>query len=584
MWYSINTSTQRTEVAKRRVRAAILLLGLAVGLFWATGAGHAQEAGPLTAAEGPTITGVIVDSQGRPVAGATVALVLEDHADALAETESQPSGAFILYVPEEALATDRLSVLIERPHFTSVLYQLSSDDVQALVTNHTLTLSTTMLKRRITAAFWIATLAFAGMLALIALEVLHNTLAALVGVAIVFLTSYLGGAVSDDLFIFNFERAMVYIDWEVIFLVMGMMIVIAVVEGTGIFQWLAYFAYRVSRGKSWLLVAILMLITALASAFLDNVTTMLLMTPITIQIALSLEMNPLPLLMPEVMASNVGGIATLIGTPTNILIGSFAGISFTSFIVNLTPGVLMAMVALIIYVEVVYFRAYREAAAVTSPGLERLLRERSQITAPDDLRKAGWVGLGMLILFLLGERIHLVPAVTALLGATALLVWIRPDVEHMIEAVDWTTLVFFMGLFVMVGAIQEVGLIAWIADLVAHIVGTNLTLAMILIIWMSAFMSMMVDNIPFAAAMLPVVGFLTSQIPGAENRMLFFALSVGAAMGGNGTLIGSSPNLVAAGIAERAGYPITYGTFLKYGLPATIVTVAVGTLWLLIRF
>ncbi len=243
----------------------------------------------------------------------------------------------------------------------------------------------------------------------------------------------------------------------------------------------------------------------------------------------------------------------------------------------------MAMAALIIYVEVVYFRAYRRAGAVR-PGLDRLLRERSHITAPEELRKAGWVGLGMLILFLFGEQIHLTAAVTALLGATALLIWIRPDVEEMIEAVDWTTLVFFMGLFVMVGAIQEVGLIAGIASLVGRIVGTHLTLAMVLVVWVSAFMSMVVDNIPFAAAMLPVVGFLSNRIPGAENDMLFFALSVGAAMGGNGTLIGSSPNLVAAGIAERAGYPITYGTFLKYGLPGTIVTVAVGTLWLLIHF
>jgi len=513
-----------------------------------------------------------------------VGLVLNDGRESIVETESQPSGAFILAVPMEALGEGRLSVLIERPHFTSVLYRFSAEEQDALGVNNTLALPTITLNRRITPAFWIATLAFIGMLALIAMEILHNTLAALSGVAIVFASSYLGGAVSSDLFILDFERAMLYIDWEVIFLVMGMMMVIAVVEGTGIFQWLAYFAYRVSRGKSWLLVAILMAITAVASAFLDNVTTMLLMTPITIQIALALEMNPLPLLMPEVMASNVGGIATLIGTPTNILIGSFAGISFTSFLVNLTPGVLMAMAALVIYVEVVYFRAYRQAAAVAPPGLQQLLQERSRITEPEDLKKAGWVGLGMLILFLFGEPIHLVPAVTAILGATALLVWIRPDVEQMIEAVDWTTLMFFMGLFVMVGAIQEVGLIAWIADLVGRIVGTHLTLAMILIVWVGAFMSMVVDNIPFAAAMLPVVGFLTKQIPGAENDALFFALSVGAAMGGNGTLIGSSPNLVTAGIAERAGYPITYGTFLKYGLPATIITVSVGTLWLLIRF
>ncbi|MFQ5855247.1 MAG: SLC13 family permease [Anaerolineae bacterium] len=569
----------------KHLRLAILLFVIAVVLAWTTRAGHAQESGPVRVdADSPTITGLLVDPQGQPVTSALVELMWEDHSEAITETESQPSGAYILQVPAEALEAGRLSVLIERPHFEPVHYQLSGEDLADLQANNTFALPTTTLEWRITLAFWIATFAFVGVLAFIALEVLHNTLAALTGVAIVFASSYLGGAVSDELFIFNFERALTYIDWEVVFLIMGMMIVIAVVEGSGIFGWLAYFAYRVSRGKSWLLVVVLMFITGVASAFLDNVATMLLMAPITIQIALALEMNPLPLLIPEVLASNVGGIATLVGTPTNILIGSFADISFAAFLINLTPGVLMAMVALVIYVELVYFRAYRKAAAVAPPGLEKLLRERAQITAPEELKKAGWVGLGMLILFLFGERIHLTAAVTALLGATALLVWIRPDVDKMIEAVDWTTLVFFMGLFMIVGAIQEVGLLAWITTVVARIVGTNLMLAMILIVWVGAFMSMAVDSIPFTAAMLPVVGFLSNQIPGAEDKMLFFALAVGAAMGGNGTLIGSLPNLVTAGIAERAGYPITYGTFLKYGLPATIVTLSFGTLWLLIRF
>lgn len=565
-------------------RLAILLFGLAIVLAWMTRAAHAQEPGPVGAgADTPTITGVLVDPQGRPVAGAAVELVSDDHSVAIVETESQPSGAFILPVPAEALEAGELAVLIERPHFEALSYQLTREDLTDLQINRTFALPTTTLQRRVTLAFWLATFTFVGVLALVALEVLHNTLAALTGVAIVFASSYLGGAVSDELFIFSLERALAYVDWEVILLIMGMMIIIAVVEGSGIFQWLAYFAYRVSRGRAWFLVAVLMIITAVTSAFLDNVTTMLLMTSITIRIALALEMNPLPLLIPEVLASNVGGIATLVGTPTNILIGSFAGISFASFIINLTPGVLLAMAVLIVYVELVWFRAYRQASTVT-PELEKLLRDRSRITEPEQLRKAGWVGLGMLILFLFGEQIHLTAAVTALLGATALLVWIRPDVEAMIEAVDWTTLVFFMGLFIMVGAIREVGLLAWIAELVARAVGTNLTLAMILIIWVGAFMSMAVDNIPFTAAMLPVVGFLSNQIPGTENKMLFFALSVGSAMGGNGTLIGSSPNLVTAGIAERAGYPITYGTFLKYGLPATIVTLSAGTLWLLIRF
>lgn len=571
---------------RRHWRSVLGILGIVLVFVWTTRPGFAQEGGSQVRSnpDAPTITGILIDSQNRTVAGVSVELFVDGEDEAVAETESQPSGAFILPVPEEVVASASSSeVVIERSHFQTKRYELDEDDLATLKAENTFALSLEPLQREVTLAFWVATAAFAGALALIALEVLHNTLAALTGVTVVFAHSYIGALISEDLFIFSFERAVTYIDWEVIFLIMGMMIVMAVVEGSGIFQWLAYFAYRVSRGKSWLLVIILMIITAVTSAFLDNVTTMLLMTSITIRIALALEMNPLPLLLPEVMASNVGGISTLIGTPTNILIGSFAGISFTSFLINLTPGVLMAMAALVLYVELVWFRAYREAADVT-PGLEERLEEQSRITEPEDLKKAGWIGLGMLVLFVFGEQIHLTAAVTALMGATALLVWIRPDIEEMIEAVDWTTLVFFMSLFILVGAIQEVGLLAWVASQVANFVGTDLRLAVIVIVWMGAFMSMAVDNIPFTAAMLPVVGFLGEQIPGAEGNTLFYALSVGAAMGGNGTLIGSSPNLVAAGIAERAGYPITYGTFLKYGFPAAVITLSVGTLWLLIRF
>lgn len=574
----------KTTRHRRWQLLAAMLLGAAVLLAWGTSPGSAQETGQVREnANAPTITGLLIDSQRRTVAGASVELVAGTEENLVAETESQPSGAFVLTIPEQYLEGEELAVVIERPHYVPRRYELGAERLAELRDAGTVALPVSPLEREISLAFWIATLTFGGVLALVALEVLHNTLAGLSGVAIVFASSYLGGQISDELFIFEFERALTYIDWEVIFLVMGMMIVMAVVEGSGIFQWLAYFAYRMSRGKPWLLVIILMIITAIASAFLDNVTTMLLMTSITIRIALAMELNPLPLLLPEVFASNVGGIATLIGTPTNILIGSYAGISFSSFIINLTPGVLMAMVALVVYVELVWFRAYRRVSTST-PDLEERLEEQSKITEPDDLKKAGWVGVGMLFLFLFGERFHLTAAVTALMGATALLVWIRPDVEAMIEAVDWTTLVFFMSLFMLVGAIQEVGLLAWVAVSIADFVGTNLTLAMLAIIWAGAFMSMAVDNIPFTAAMLPVVGFLSDQIPGAEGKMLFFALSVGSAMGGNGTLIGSSPNLVTAGIAERAGYPISYGTFLKYGLPAAIVTLSFGSLWLLIRF
>jgi Na+/H+ antiporter NhaD/arsenite permease-like protein len=212
------------------------------------------------------------------------------------------------------------------------------------------------------------------------------------------------------------------------------------------------------------------------------------------------------------------------------------------------------------------------------------LKERGRITQPEKLRKAGIIFAFMLVLFITGDSFHLVPAVTAILGAVAMLLWVAPDIEEMMQVVDWTTLMFFIALFISVGALQEVGLISYIAMGIGNLVGDNLLAATLILVWSAALLSGLIDNIPFAATMLPVVGYLTRTIPGAESNVLWYALSIGAAMGGNSTLIGSSPNLVTAGIAERAGYRMTYVEFLKVGLPATIITVIVGTVWLLIHF
>jgi Na+/H+ antiporter NhaD/arsenite permease-like protein len=321
-----------------------------------------------------------------------------------------------------------------------------------------------------------------------------------------------------------------------------------------------------------------------ASALLDNVTTMLLMAPISIQIALTLGMNPVALLIPEVLASNVGGISTLIGTPTNILIGSYAGLGFNDFLINLTPGVIAALLGLVTFVVLRYRKSYAAAGGQLSDAMRERLKERGQITQPAKLRKAGVIFGLMLVLFVVGDAIHLVPAVTAILGAVAMLLWVSPNIEEMLHVVDWTTLVFFIALFMAVGALQEVGLIGIIATAIGDLVGGNLTATVLVLIWSAALLSGLIDNIPFAATMLPVVAYLTRTVPGAESGVLWYALSVGAAMGGNSTLIGASPNLVTAGISERAGYRITYLDFLKVGLPATFVTVIIGTIWLLIRF
>lgn len=547
-----------------------------LALLWPGGLAAAQDE-----MQGQLIVGKLEDTQNQPVSGAVVSLTSPQSEEALAEAETQPNGRFALAVPDSV--PNSLSVEIDRTHFLNIEMELSPAAIDSLQSGETLVMPDTTLQRRIDASFWIATVIFVIMLALIATGVLHNTLAALVGASLVFAVSYLGSVIREDLFIFDFTSALGYVDWNVIFLIMGMMIVIATVERTGIFQWLAFFAYRVSGGRSWLLVPILMIATGVASAFLDNVTTMLLMTPITIQIAMALGLNPLALLMPEVFASNVVGISTLVGTPTNILIGSFGEISFNDFLVNLTPGVVLALVGLILYSEWTYRRDLREGKEV-SPLLLEKLEERATIAQPDNLRKAGWVGAGMLVLLIFGESFHLLPSVTALMGATVLLLWIRPDIEEMIESVDWTTLVFFITLFIVVGAVQEVGLISLIAGWIGGLVGENLILAMVAVTWLSAILSTVVANIPFTAAMLPVIAFLSSTIPGAGNKVLYYCLSVGSAMGGNGSLIGASANMVTAGISERAGHTISYGYFLRKGFPALLITVGLAMIWLFVRF
>ncbi len=529
------------------------------------------------------IFGVIKDSQNQPVAGSLVEFV---SAEEIYSVHSQEDGSFALAIdPSRLEPTQSNTLRISRAHFETLEIPLDSSQLALLVLKNpaSLSIGEQVLKRHVSLGFWLAALIFVLVLVFIATGWLHNTLAALVGASLAFLFTYLGSLIIPDLYIFRFSRALSYIDWNVIFLIMGMMIVIAIVEHTGIFQWLAFAAYKASKGKMLVLMAILVLIASIGSAILDNVTTMLLMTPIVVRIALTLRINPLALLMPAIFASNIAGVSTLVGTPTNILIGSYAGISFNDFLINQTLGVVLALAGLIIYSQII-FRKELNAAAKASPKILAKLEESAKITQPANLKKSGWVGLGMLILFVVGESIHLSPAVIALMGSTALLVWIRPNIEEMIKAVDWTTLVFFMMLFIVVGAIQEVGLIAQIATLLANMVGENLLLAMIVVIWSSALLSTVIANIPFTAAMLPVIAYLTATIPGADSKVLFYCLSVGAAMGGNGSLIGASANMVAAGISERAGYPISYGYFLKKGMPILFISVGIATIWLLLRF
>ncbi len=554
-----------------------VLFSLFLGLHSASASNAPQPAGDFE------IVGNVLNRQNQPVGGVTIQALASSSQDqqALAETESNADGTWTLRLSS---VPDSLTLQITRPHYQATDLSLSPQDLLDLRNHASLVTPEVTLERRVDAGFWAATGVFLFVLLIIAFEKLHTTTASLTAMSAIFLISFVGGAITPSLYIFSFEQALTYINWQVIFLVMGMMIIIAVIEGTGIFQWTAFQAYRLSRGKNWLLVLILMIVTGIASALLDNFTTMLLMTPITMEIGIALGINPIALIIPEILSSNVTGISTLIGTPTNIVIGAYAGIGFNDFLANQTLGVLLAFAGMAAFVLFYYRKELRKQSGEISPRLYDLLKRNSQITDKTTLWKAGLVFLFVLVGFALGERIDVPPAVPALVGATLLFVWLRPDVNKTIEAVDWTTLVFFISLFIVVGAVQEVGLIAIIADGMKSLVGDSLILAVIVIIFGAGTLSTAIANIPLATSLLPVVEYLSGSIPGASSKVLYYALSMGAAMGGNGLLIGGEANLVTSGITEQAGRPISFKEFMKIGLPVTYITLALGTIWLLVQF
>ena len=555
-----------------RTLLPLLLLLVAATTHFVAQAAPARQGDDGTAY---MLTGQLLDEQGQPVPTAVIHV-------GEGETESQEDGSWALALDQLPAANAEL--VIERPHFATETVLLDTAVRQRLQETGSYSTGALTLSREITTGFWVATLVFVLVLVLIAFEKLHSTTAALVGLSLIFISTFIGRAFAPGWFIFDFERGLSYINWEVIFLVMAMMIVIAIIEETGIFQWTAFQAYRLSRGRLWLLVLILMLVTAVASALLDNFTTMLLMTPISLQIGIALGINPLALIIPEVLASNVGGISTLIGTPTNILIGAYADIGFTDFLINQTVGVLVALAFMGAFVLYHYRDELFQGGEGISPVLYARLEKNAEIEDTAVLAKSGLVFALVLAGFVVGERFHIVPAVPALVGATGLLVWLKPDITRMIKAVDWTTLVFFMALFMVVGAVQEVGLISVIAQAVSSVVGSSLPLAVAFVVFGVGTMSIAVANIPLTASLLPVIEFLSGSVPGASNKVLYYALSMGAAMGGNGFLISAEANLVTAGITAQADSPISFKEFLKVGLPVTYLTLIAGFIWLAIRF
>jgi Na+/H+ antiporter NhaD/arsenite permease-like protein len=545
-----------------------------------------------------TLIGRVVNTAGEPIPEAAIRVLL-GHQECLILCEGRPvdviyTGDDGLFVADVVLSTIRMTEIeTEQAQLVIVATKASYRQTQAAIASNEMhwenkqafaRLSDIVLPRIPSPAFFLATAIFMVVFGLISLNLLHETIAAFLGAAAMLGVSYFIGSSNTGFWIIGFHRAIAFIDFDVIFLLMTMMIFMAVMSQTGIFQWLAFQTFCLARGNAFLVTAILVSITGLTSSVLNDTTVMLLMTPVSIQIALALNIHPAAIVVPEVLASNIGGAATLIGTPPNTIIGSYVGLSFSQFLVNMLPISLMGMVILLAMTRWLYRAEFGKESKPPLTALIAKLEAGARITDPILLRKSLLLFGITLILFFVGDLFRMPPAVVAILGSTALLLWVRPDVSAMLGEVDWTTLVFFMSLFMMVGGIQEVGLIQLIAESVKGMAGDNLLLATLLIVWVSAVASAIVANIPFTAAIVPVTVFLTQTLPGAENNVLYWALALGGGWGGNATYIGSAPNIVAVGIMDRAGFRLKFEDFSRVGVPVTFVTILVPTLWILIRY
>jgi Na+/H+ antiporter NhaD/arsenite permease-like protein len=428
--------------------------------------------------------------------------------------------------------------------------------------------------------FWLSLAVLLATYAILTLDRINRAIVALLGAALMLLT----GVVDQD-------HAIAGQDFNTLALLIGMMLLVVIARPSGMFQYLAFWSAKVARGEPGSLLALLTLVTAVVSAGLNNVTTVLLIAPVTLVITTELKLAPFPFLFSEVVASNIGGTATLIGDPPNILIGSAAGLTFNQFIIHLTPVVLLVLAVQIAVGHLLWGRRMTVGAEARAHVLA--FRPADAITDGPLLAKS----LAVLALVLAGfafEPLGFGPGATAIAGAALLLLldnWRRPAQEQArrVEAnfaeVEWITIFFFVGLFVIVAGVARAGVLEWFAGAILRATGSNLTAATLLVLWASALLSALIDNIPFVATMIPVIKGMGPSLGGEEAlRPIWWALSLGACLGGNGTLIGASANLTVAGVAERNGIAFGFLTFLKFGFPMMLLSVAISMGYLLLRY
>lgn len=407
-------------------------------------------------------------------------------------------------------------------------------------------------------------------MAAIVSEKVHRAAASLAGAVILLVTHVL-----------TVDSAIEHVDVNTIGVLVGMMLFVAVVKNSGLFEYIAIKSAKLTHGKPWAIMAVFAIITAVLSAFLDNVTTVLLVGPMTLAITSILKVNPVPFLLTQILASNMGGTATLIGDPPNIMIGSEAGLGFADFILNTAPIVVIIMAVSLLCFYLMFGRKLKVSndamQAVMELDENRAIKDKSLL-----IKSVVMIGL-VVIGFMFHSSLGMESCTIALLAAVIMMIVGKQDIEDVIMGVEWSTILFFIGLFAVVGGMEETGVIDQLATLLIGMTGGNMVLTMLIILWVSAIVSSFLDNIPFVATLIPMILAIQAE-SGMDVTPLWWALSLGACLGGNGTLIGASANVVLSGISNKNGYPITFMSYLKVGFPMMILSVAISMVYLLLRF
>lgn len=466
---------------------------------------------------------------------------------------------------------------------------------------------------------WFAAIVFFGTYILIATEKVHKTVAALVGASLMLLVVLEGpGHGSDSGGKFSIaeivERSLVksgdlqaelmdvhsksesyekldifarFVNFDVIFTLAGMMLLVNILSGTGLFQYVAIKCAKFARGSPIRTMILLVIATAVLSAFLDNVTTVLLIAPVTLLVASELGVPAMPFLMAETMASNIGGTATLIGDPPNLIIGSVAKLNFMAFMVNLAPFISVLMV--IYCVCLWYYYGKRMEVTVEKRARIMELDETAAISDYDNMKRGGIIMILTIIGFLVHGALHIQPCVVAMAGAAAALAVCKVNVDHALEKIEWSTLFFFMGLFIVVSGADKAGLMDRFGQLLSFTAGWNPLLVVLAVMWVSGLAAALTNNVSFTAAMVTVVATFLHQSPLFKDslplqHLMWWGLALAVCLGGNGTIVGAAANLVTAGIAEKAGMKISFRTFISYGAPVTFFSLVAASVYAVIRY